>query len=130
MESYLRSDTEVESQWGRAIGPAALRRGAVPSTRDATETPWRTEADAPACFGPDGRTIGTVIRDARDRRVLRLCRPGTRGAQAVQAAAAAAAIVTLANSATATMLEAGPIHRATQSRGRTAGETAEGSAEP
>ncbi|MGO4123827.1 hypothetical protein AB4Z01_05475 [Inquilinus sp. YAF38] len=87
----------------------------MPSTKDATETPWRTDADPPACFGPDGRTIGTVIRDARGRRVLRLCPPGTRGTQALQAAAAAA-IVTLANSAASAMLDAGPIRRAPRSR--------------
>lgn len=82
-----------------------------------------------ACFGPDGRTIGTVIRDARGRRVLRLCPPGTRGALAVQAAAAAAAIVTLANGAAAAMLEVGPSRRASRSGSRAAGETAEESAE-
>jgi hypothetical protein len=101
----------------------------VPSTRDATETPWRTDADAPACFGPDGLTIGTVIRDARGRRVLRLCPPGTRGTLAVQAAVATAAIVTLANGAAAAMLEGRPIRRATRSGRPAAGETAEGSSE-
>ncbi|WP_026871761.1 hypothetical protein [Inquilinus limosus] len=74
---------------------------------DATEPPWRAEADAPACFGPDGRSLGTVIRDARGRRVLRLCPPGTGGTAAVQAAAAAAAMVALANGAVAAV-ETGP----------------------
>ena len=72
---------------------------------DATEPPWRAEADAPAGFGPEGRSLGTVIRDAggiaRGRRLLRLGPPGTGGAPAVQAAAAAAAMVALANGAVA-----------------------------
>ncbi|TSD87561.1 hypothetical protein FFK22_017115 [Mycobacterium sp. KBS0706] len=102
----------------------------MPTSRDATETPWRTEADAPACFGPDDRTIATVIRDARGRRVLRLCPPGTRGALAVQAAAAAVAIVTLANGAAAAMLQAEPSRRATRSGSRAADETTAASAKP
>jgi hypothetical protein len=64
--------------------------------KDVTKLPWRVEADSPACFGPDGLTVGTVVYDARHRRVLRLCPAGTRGAGAAQAQAAAMVIVALA----------------------------------
>lgn len=87
---------------------------------DATEPPWRAEADTPACFGPDGRSLGTVIRDARGRRVLRLCPPGTGGIAAIQAAAAAAAMVTLANGAAAT-IEAVPRRPRARRDGSSAG---------
>ena len=60
------------------------------ASRDATETPWRVAADAPAGLGPHGRSLGTVLRHAggtaRGRRVPRLCPPSTSGAPAVQAA--------------------------------------------
>lgn len=66
------------------------------SEKDVTKLPWRAEADSPACFGPDGFTVGTVIDDARDRRMLCLCPAGTRGAGAGQEQAAVMAIVALA----------------------------------
>lgn len=74
------------------LSAGAGRRGRDHGQQRRDRDPWHTEADGPACFGPDGRTLGAAILDAHGRCMRRLCPSGTSGGgQAVAGATMALA---------------------------------------